>query len=58
MEFTATSSLLNTTITKLKNMTALEQLDYVEKYFMPHKGKLKTLEDVYLAVFSPAFIGK
>ncbi len=47
-----------TNVNILKTMTALDQLDYVEKYFLKHKNQLKTLEDVYLAVFSPAFIGK
>lgn len=49
---------LGTTTDVLSKMSAIDQLDYVEKYFLPHKWNLKTLEDVYLAVFSPAFIGK
>jgi hypothetical protein len=49
---------LGTTTKELKNMDVVQQLDYVEKFFLPHKDKLNTLEDVYLAVFSPAFIGK
>lgn len=49
---------LGTTTAKLAKMTAVEQLDYVEKFFLSKKDTLKTLEDVYLAVFSPAFIGK
>jgi len=42
-------------------MTVIEQLAFVKKYFekqIATYGKLTTLEDVYLAVFSPAFIGK
>jgi hypothetical protein len=42
-------------------MSAKDQLVYVQKYFekqIATFGKLTTLEDVYLAVFSPAFIGK
>jgi hypothetical protein len=38
-------------------MTAVEQLDYVERYFTPYKGRLQTLEDVYLAILYPAAIG-
>lgn len=49
---------LGTTTNQLKNMYSLQQLDFVEQYFLPYKDKLHTLEDVYLAVFSPAFIGK
>jgi len=49
---------LGTTTDALANMSAVEQLDYVEKYLMPYKGKMKTAADAYMAVFSPAFIGK
>ena len=34
-------------------MTAEEQLDYVEEYFKTSKGKLKSLEDVYMAILWP-----
>lgn len=43
---------------KLAKMTAEEQLDYVEKYFMPYKGKLKNLGDLYMAILWPKAIGK
>lgn len=49
---------LKTSTDKLKKMTAIEQLDYVKKYFIPYKNRLKTLEDVYLAILYPAGIGK
>jgi hypothetical protein len=49
---------LGTTADALAAMTAVQQLDYVKKYFLPYKGKLKSLEDVYLAIFTPAGIGK
>jgi len=38
-------------------MSAPQQLDYVEKYFSPRRGKLKTLEDVYMTILYPAAIG-
>jgi hypothetical protein len=43
---------LGTKRTDLIKMTALEQLDYVEKYFKlkQFEGKLKTITDLYLAV--------
>lgn len=49
---------LGTTTAALAAMTAEEQLVYVEKFFKPRAGKLHTLDDVYLAVFYPAAIGK
>lgn len=42
----------------LAAMTAEMQLDYVEEYFKPYRGKLKTLSDVYMAILWPAGIGK
>lgn len=49
---------LGTTTAALAQMTAEDQLDFVRKYFLPHKGKLKTIEDAYMAVLFPAAIGK
>lgn len=42
----------------LESLTPTEQLDYVEKYLRPFKGKIKSLEDLYMAVLWPAAIGK
>jgi hypothetical protein len=39
-------------------MTAVDQMDYVEKYFNPYKAMLETIEDVYMAILWPAAIGK
>ena len=49
---------LGTTTTALKNMSAVDQLDYVEKYFNVYKGKLNSYVDTYFAVFFPLAIGK
>jgi hypothetical protein len=49
---------LGTTTTDLAQMTPEDQLDYVEKYLTPYKGRMKTLKDAYLAVLYPAAIGK
>ena len=40
-------------------MTNVKQLDYVEKYFIQLglKGKMKSVYDVYFAVFSPKYVG-
>lgn len=48
---------LGTTTDELARMTAVEQLDYVQKYFAPFKGKCKTLSDVYMAILWPAAVG-
>lgn len=45
-------------IKALSKMTPLEQLDYVQKYLQPFKGKLNTLEDLYMAVLWPKAVGK
>jgi hypothetical protein len=49
---------LGTTKEALKSMSAVEQLDYVEKYFDLYKGKYKSYVDAYFAVFFPLAIGK
>jgi hypothetical protein len=49
---------LGVTKEQLKAMTAVEQLDYVEKYFNLYKGKYKSYIDAYFAVFFPLAIGK
>ena len=46
---TATS--LGTTTTAIRRMNPVDQLRLVEKYFMPFKGRLNSLADVYLTVF-------
>ena len=42
----------------LEDMSPVEQLDYVKKYLAPFKGKLNSLEDVYMAVLYPKAVGK
>lgn len=54
----ATAKALGTTTDKLLAMSNVQQLEYVYKYFLPYKDKLRTLGDTYLAVFYPALIGK
>lgn len=56
MSFTAKA--LGTTVEELAKMTPEDQLNYVYKYFLPYKGKLNTLGDVYLAILYPKAIGK
>lgn len=54
----ATAKALGTSIDALAAMTAEAQLDYVEKYFAPYKGKLANLGDVYMAILWPRGVGK
>lgn len=49
---------LGTTVDALSKMSALDQLDYVRKYLQPFAGRLKSLEDCYLAIFWPSAVGK
>jgi hypothetical protein len=49
---------LGVTKERLKSMSAVEQLDYVEKYFNMYKNKYKSYIDAYFAVFFPLAIGK
>ena len=59
IQFMPTTAIaLGTTSEKLKKMSVLEQLDYVEKYFKPYARKIKTLSDLYMAILWPAAIGK
>lgn len=50
---------LGTSAAALAQMSAIAQLAYVERYLRPFGvGKLKSIGDVYLAIFAPAGIGK
>lgn len=39
-------------------MTAIQQLDYVEKYLTKKKDKINTLTDFYLSILMPVDVGK
>jgi len=54
----ATARALGTDVGTLSRMSAVDQLDYVEEYFRPYKGRLSNLGDVYMAILWPAGIGK
>jgi hypothetical protein len=49
---------MGTSTQALANMTAVQQLDWVEKYFQPYVGRIRNIDDMYMAVFWPAGIGK
>lgn len=54
----ATARALGTTTDALRGMSEVEQLDYVEAYLKPYKGRMKTVADAYMAVLWPAAVGK
>lgn len=54
----STAKDLGTDIQSIRNMSGIQQLDYVEKYFAPYAGKLKSLSDYYMAVLWPKAIGQ
>jgi hypothetical protein len=59
IQFTpATAIDLGTNTADLAAMTAIDQMNYVERYFDPYKNTLETIEDVYMAILWPAAIGK
>lgn len=53
-----TATGLGTSTKELEAMTAEDQLDFVAKHYKPFKGKLKTIEDTYMAVLLPKAVGK
>lgn len=56
MPYTAVA--LGTTVAELAELTAEQQLEYVDRYFLPYKGRLQLLSDTYMAILWPAAIGK
>jgi hypothetical protein len=54
----STAQALGTTTTGLAAMSAEQQLAFVERYFAPFRGKLATLEDVYMAILWPRAVGQ
>lgn len=54
----STARMLGTTSEALAGMSFKQQLVFVEKYLSSGKGRMKSLDDVYLQVFYPAAIGR
>ncbi len=55
---TYSAQFVGTTISALKQMNALQQLDYVYRYFKPAKGKIKSVLDLYTWTFYPQALGR
>jgi hypothetical protein len=49
---------LGTTTAALSRMTAVRQLDYVERYYSNYARRIRSLGDAYMAVLWPAGIGR
>ena len=54
----STAKQFGTSVDELRNMSATQQLDYVERYFGRWNGRLKSATDVYSVVFYPNVVGK
>lgn len=52
-----TARQLGTSTDELYRMTALEQLEFVEKFYEPWYRRLYTPGDVYMATFLPKYVG-
>lgn len=53
-----TATGLGTSTEALASMTAIGQLAFVRKHFMPFTGRLITLPDVYMTILFPVAVGK
>ena len=49
---------LGTTVDELEKMTAVSQLIFVQKYFLPYHARIHTLSDMYMAILLPRYIGR
>lgn len=54
----STARLLGTSTAALSRMSAVSQLDFVERYFEDYASRIRGIGDTYLAVLWPAGIGK
>lgn len=54
----STAQSLGTSTAALAALTPEQQLDWVEKYFAPYKGRLLTLADLYMAILWPKAVGQ
>jgi hypothetical protein len=54
----STAKGLGTSVEEIRNSPAIKQLDWVEQYFKPYRGKVHNYEDLYMVTFFPAALGK
>jgi len=48
---------LGTTPEDLEGMSAVGQLVYVQRFFEPYRGRIRSLADMYMAILMPRYIG-
>lgn len=48
---------LGTTVEDLADMSPTSQLVYVQRYFEPYKGRIRSLADMYMAILMPRYVG-
>lgn len=53
-----TAKALQTSTDQLAQMSPVAQLDFVREYFKPYRGRLSTIEDVYMVILYPAAVGR
>ena len=54
----ATARGLGTTTDALADMKAVDQLEYVEKYFRSYVTRIHSLSDMYMAILLPKYVGQ
>jgi hypothetical protein len=54
----STAEHLGTSVEALAEMSAVDQLDYVKKYFEPYASQIDSLEDMYMAILWPRAVGE
>lgn len=54
----STAQGLGISTAELAAMSAVDQLDYVQKYFRPYAFRIGTLSDMYMAILMPKFVGQ
>lgn len=54
----STAAAMGTSTAALAAMSAEGQLNYVYRYFLPYKGRLRSLADLYMAILWPRAVGK
>jgi hypothetical protein len=54
----STAKNLGTSTAALRKMTPVAQLDFVRRHFLPQKGRLNDLNDVYMAILWPKAVGR
>jgi hypothetical protein len=49
---------MGTTTDALAEMSSVQQLDYVQRYFKPYAARIESLSDMYMAILLPKYVGQ